>query len=138
MARWIRSLFSPSNIFATLGFLFQYVAPLLLFSTVIPFTHDGIAAGLTKTGWLAVIIFSFICIKKLKEKVLAHKKSLARGIVLSLFPIALWLVVNLSVDYIVSFIAAFATYWDKVLIFILIGRIFYVIHEAEADNGRDE
>lgn len=133
--KWLKALFSPAHIFATLGFTFQYILPLLFFGTVIPYTHDGIGAGLTKMGYIAVVLFLLICFKKLKEKLLSHPKSLKRGIVLSIFPIVLWLVINISVDYIVSFIADFSEYWDKVLIFILLGRLFYVIYEAEADSN---
>ena len=85
-------------------------------------------------GYIAVVLFALVCIKKLKEKLLSKPKSLQRGIVLSLFPIILWLVINVSVDYVVRFIADFAEYWDKVLLFIILGRIFYTIHEAEANK----
>ncbi len=139
MKKWVKSLFSPSNIFATLGFVFQYVVPLALFSTVIPYTHGAISAGLTKTGWVAVAILCLVLVKKAKEKILSKPKSITRGVILSIFPILLWFAVNLVVDYIVGFIADFAAYWDKVILFILIGRLFYTIHEAEAAaNGRDE
>lgn len=133
--KWLKSAFSAKNIFALLGFVFQYCVPLFLFGAVIPYTHDGISAGLTKMGYVAIIVFLIICGKKMKEKVLAKPKSLARGLFLSLFPIIAWGVVNLCVDWIIGFIADFAAYWDKVIIFILIGRLFYTIHEAEASKN---
>ena len=132
--KWLKRAFSAKNIFATLGFLFQYCIPLLLFGSVIPYTHDGIRAGLTTMGYVAIFVFVYICGKKIKEKVVALPKSTHRGLILSLFPVLTWFLVNLSVDWIVGFISDFAQYWEKILIFIIIGRLFYIIHESEASK----
>lgn len=128
--KWLRGLF------IVLGFTFQYIIPLLLFGEVIPYTHGEIAAGLTKMGYLAAAVLAFILANKLKEKLLTLKKGFVRGFLLSLFPIALWILAGVGVDFILSFLAALAKYWWRALIFIAIGRIFYVAEEVLADGHK--
>lgn len=129
--------------FYTLGFAFQYVIPLLLFGGVVPYTHDGIRAGLTGMGYIAIIIFCLIVGKKIKEKLLQRPKSLLRGIFLSLFPIAMWLIVNIGLGWIIGFVDEISLYWDKIILFIVLGRLFYTIEEAIVgsevkNNGKDK
>lgn len=122
--KWLKLAFS------LLGFIFEFCIPIILFGGVIPYTYETAQTGLTKMGYIAIIIFALIVSKKIKEKLLQRKKSLVRGLFLSVFPIVMWLIVNLSVDWIVGFIADFASYWDKVIIFIILGRLFYTIEET--------
>ena len=127
--------------FSLLGFVFQYIVPIILFGGVIPYTHEGIAAGLTKVGYMAVIVITLIVTKKVKEKLLQREKSLARAILLSIFPIALWLIMSFFIGWIAEFVDNLSIYWNKILIFIILGRVFYAIEEtmsaAEVDDGRD-
>ena len=62
--KWLKYAFS------ILGFSFQYIIPIILFGGVIPYTHDGISAGLTKMGYIAIIVICIIIGKKIKEKLL--------------------------------------------------------------------
>ena len=131
--RWLRYAFS------FLGFVFEYVIPLLLFGGVIPYTHEGVAAGLTKMGYIAIIVFLLIVGKKIKEKLLTREKSLPRGAILSVFPIAFWLVINFGIEWVVGFIDSLSLYWDRIILFIVLGRLFYTaeetMHAKETKNG---
>lgn len=130
--------------FYTLGFIFQYCIPLLLFGRVIPYyTHDGIREGLTGMGYIAIIVFCLIVGKKIKEKLLQRPKTLLRGIFLSLFPIAMWLIVNICLGWLIGFVDEISLYWDKIILFIVLGRLFYTIEEAIVgsevmNNGKDK
>lgn len=122
------------------GFIFQYIIPIILFGNVIPFTHGVVKAGLTAGGYIALGILAFIIISKLKEYLHSKPKSLTRGIILSLFPIAIWLILNIGLGALQRFINSFISYWHYLIIFIVIGRIFYIIDEAitekEQGNGQ--
>lgn len=121
-----------------LGFLFQYIIPIILFGNVIPFTHGAIKAGLTASGYIACGVLLFILIRKLKEWLHSKPKSLTRGIILSIFPIAIWVIVNIGLGAVERFIASFIGYWHYVIIFIIIGRLFYIADEALADKETKE
>lgn len=120
------------------AFIFQYIIPILLFGNVIPFTHGVVKAGLTAGGYIALGILAFITINKLKEYLQRKPKSLTRGIVLSLFPIAIWLIIDIGLGAVQRFVNSFVSYWHYVIIFIIIGRIFYTIDEALAEKEREQ
>lgn len=122
--KWLRYAFY------TLGFIFEICIPLLLFGSVVPYTHEGLQAGLTGMGYIAITVFCLIVGKKIKEKLLQRPKTLLRGIFLSLFPIAMWLIVNIGLGWIIGFVDEISLYWDKIILFIVLGRLFYTIEEA--------
>jgi hypothetical protein len=124
-----------STVFNFIGFTIQYIVPILLFGNVIPYTHDGIKAGLTGVGYIALAVLLFFSSKKLKEWILQQKKSVWRGLVLSIFPIVWWLIIFLCLGWLSRFLLTFTQYWDKVIIFIIIGRIFYVVSETISEGG---
>lgn len=112
------------------GFVFQYIIPIILFGNVIPFTHGAFKAGLTATGYLAIGLLAFIIVSKLKEWLHNKPKSLTRGILLSIFPVSIWAVVNIGIEAVYRFLASFVGYWHYIIIFIIIGRLFYIADEA--------
>lgn len=116
------------------GFFFQYIMPIILFGNVLPYTHDGVKAGLTKAGYFAFAIIAVILARKAKEKLLGLPKSLKRGLVLSIFPCVYWLIAKIGVDYLVSFLVSFSNWWDSLIVFILIGRMFYTCYEAFCES----
>ncbi len=116
------------------GFVFQYIIPIILFGNVIPFTHGVVKAGLTAGGYIALGILVFIIINKAKEYLHSKPKSLTRGIILSLFPVAIWLILNIGLSSLQRFINSFINYWHYVIIFIVIGRIFYIVDEAISER----
>jgi FtsH-binding integral membrane protein len=126
--KWLRYAFSA------LGFTFQYIIPLILFSNVIPYTQEGIAEGLTGMGYIAIGVLVVILIKKLKEKLLNRPKSLSRGLILSIFPIGIWFIINFALEWVNGFLVSMTLYWDKIIIFICIGRLFYTLEEALHDR----
>ncbi len=119
-----------SILFRILGFTFEIITPILLFGVVIPYTHGTLEKGLTGFGYLAIIIIAIIIGSKIKKGAEKLPKSLFRGIVLAIFPILGWVIVNIGSGYLTEFIINFGEYWDKTLVFVIIGRIFYIIDEA--------
>ena len=124
-----------SYILSTIGFIFQYVIPIVLFGNVIPYTHESLEAGLTATGYIAVAIVVIIVSGKLKDKLHEMQKGLVRALLLSLFPVAYWLIAKIGINYILNLFIALAKYWGYLIIFILIGRLFYIISELVYDKG---
>lgn len=121
-----------------LGFSFQYILPILLFGGVVPYTRDTVEAGLTKAGYIALALIVLILIKKAKEKIITLPKSIARGAVLSLFPLIVWAVVNMGLSWCLSAFGSLCVYWDRILIFIVLGRVFYVMEEALTERENKE
>ena len=123
-----------SNILSSIGFIFQYIVPIVLFGNVIPYTHESLEAGLTVMGYIAVAITIIIISGKLKDKLHEMPKGLVRALLLSLFPIAYWLIVKIGVNYLLNLFVAIANYWGYLIIFIIIGRLFYIISEIVYDK----
>lgn len=127
-----------SYILSGIGFIFQYIVPIVLFGNVIPYTHESLGAGLTVMGYIAVAIIVIIVSGKLKDKLHGMKKGLVRASLLSLFPIAYWLIIKIGINYLLNLFVALANYWGYVIIFILLGRLFYIISEIVYDNDKKE
>jgi hypothetical protein len=119
-----------STVLNLVGFIIQYIAPVLLFGSVVPYTHDTLEKGLTGMGVIAIGVLVYFVSKKLKEWILGRPKSLWRGLILSIFPIVWWLLIFLCLGWISTFLLSVANYWDKVIIFIIVGRGFYVASET--------
>ena len=127
-----------STVMNLLGFIIQYIAPLLLFGSVVPYTHDALEKGLTGMGYIAIGVLVYFISKKLKEWLLGKPKSLWRGLILSIFPIVWWLLIFLCLGWLSSFMLSLSHYWDKVIIFILVGRAFYVASETVINITTEE
>lgn len=123
-----------SYILRGIGFLFQYIAPIALFGFVVPYYHGTLQSGLTSFGYLALIVAALVIGSKLKKTTKTFPKGFIRGILLAGFPLIGWAIVSLVADYLLAFITLFVRYWDKTLIFILIGRIFYLIDESSGED----
>lgn len=123
--------------FYLLGFLVMYIVPIVLFGNVIPYTHDGVAAGLTGAGYIAACVVVFLISRKFSKWIHEQEKSLLRGIGLSIFPIIWWIVILLLSGWISEFIGTFLQYWNKMIIFILLGRACFTTAEALTENERD-
>lgn len=130
MKNILKKIFTINNLLTTLGFVFMYIVPIILFGEVVPYTHETLDAGLTKAGYIAVAIMVIIICRKVRERVLQLPKSLTRGLILSIFPIAYWLIANLGVDFLVSFLTSVSHYIDRIIVFIIIGRLFYCAEES--------
>lgn len=130
MRNILKKIFTINNLLIFLGFTCSYIVPIILFGEVIPYTRESLGAGLTKAGYIAVSIIIIIICKKIKEKIITLPKSLIRGLILSIFPILYWLVANIGVDYLVNFFSSVASYMDRIIVFIIIGRMFYCAEES--------
>ena len=127
-----------SHILSGIGFIFQYIVPIALFGNVIPYTHESLEAGLTVMGYIAVAALILILSGKLKEKLHDMHKGLVRALLLSLFPITYWLLVKVGINYLLNLFVALAQYWGYIIIFIFIGRLFYVLGEVMYDRSDND
>lgn len=118
-----------------LGFTFQYLVPLVLFSGVIPYTHEGVAAGLTKMGYVAVAIAVFLVCHKLEKQLERIEDNVARVSLSSLFPIAKWALVGAVLSAFESFVVKLVGWWWQMLIFIVIGRLLFILAAAIHRKG---
>lgn len=127
-----------ATLFSIVGFAIQYLLPIIIFGDVVPYTRDGVGKCLTVMGYIAIALVLYFIAKKSKEWVLQKPKSIKRALILSLFPIVWWLAILLGVDALSAFVLKFSNYWDKVIIFILLGRGCYVISEALMGEGESK
>lgn len=119
-----------SILFRALGFTFEIILPILLFGIVVPYTHGTLEAGLTGVGYLALIILALVVGSKVKKEAMKLHKSFLRGIILTIFPIIAWIIINVGARYLIVFLTAFIKYWELTIFFVLLGRMFYLIDEA--------
>ena len=119
-----------ATLFNFVGFAIQYLIPIIIFGDVVPYTREGVGRCLTGMGYIAIGLALFFCFKKLKEWLLQRPKSIARALILSIFPIVWWLAILLGLEFLSTFVLKISIYWDKVILFILLGRGFYVVSEA--------
>jgi hypothetical protein len=123
-----------ATLFNFLGFAIQYLLPIILFGDVVPYTKEGLGRCLTGMGYIAVGLVLFFCFKKFKEWLLQRPKSIKRALVLSIFPIVWWFAIFLGLDVLSAFVIKLSVYWDKVILFIILGRGCYVVSEALANT----
>lgn len=124
-----------SYILSCAGFILQYIIPIVLFGNVIPYVHGSLSSRLTAMGYLAVATIAIIVCYKLQNKIHEMPKGLVRALLLSLFPIGFWVLVKIGINHLLTLIVSVAQYWGYVIIFILIGRLFYIISELIYDRG---
>ena len=127
-----------ATLFSCLGFIVQYIVPIALFGNVIPYTHEGLAAGLTGAAYIAVGLILFFLTKKFKEWIFQRPKSLWRGLILSLPAIIWWLVIYLALGWISTFVIEFSQYWGSIILFIILGRGLYVLSESMHNIASDK
>lgn len=128
-----------STLFSIVGFAIQFVAPVLLFGDVIPYTKEQVGKCLTGMAYVAGAVLLFFALKKVKEWLLQKPKSILRGILLSLPSVFWWVAIFLALDYVRAFTITLTEYWVKVIYFVVVGRICYIISEAlEAEEGVKE
>lgn len=125
-----------STLFSLVGFVIQFVAPVLLFGDIIPYTKESVGKCLTGMGYVAGAVVLFFALKKVKEWLLHKPKSILRAVLLSIPSILWWVAIFLALDYVKAFTMTLTEYWIKVIYFVVIGRICYIISEAlDAEEG---
>lgn len=127
-----------ATLFSIAGFAIQYLLPIVVFGDIVPYTKDGFGRCLTDMGYIAVALVLYFASKKFKEWLLQKPKSIKRALILSLFPIVWWGVVFIGVEFLTAFVANFSGFWDKVIIFILLGRGCSVVSEALTEEGANK
>ena len=126
-----------ATLFNLVGFVIQYLVPVIIFGDIVPYTKESVGKCLTGMGYIAIALILLFVAKKFKEWLLQKPKSIKRALILSVFPVVLWLAVMLGLDFLSAFIMKISAYWDKVIVFILLGRGCYVVSEALTSAGED-
>ena len=124
-----------ATIFQFVGFVVQYLLPIIIFGDIIPYTAEGFGRCLTGMGYIAIALALYFASKKVKEWVLQKPKSTKRALLLSIFPIVWWLAILCGVNFVSDFVMKFSDYWDKVILFIILGRGCYVVSETLSEEG---
>lgn len=125
-----------ATLFAFVGFVIQYIVPIIIFGDIVPYTAEGFGKCLTGMGYVAIALALFFALKKVKEWILQKPKSIMRALLLSIPPIVWWVAIYLGLDYLMSFMLTFSEFWGKVILFIILGRGCYVVSEAlSAEEG---
>ena len=114
----------------SMGFVFQVILPICIFGMVIPYTHGELKSGLTGAGIIALAVLVIVIFGKVKDVLKQQPKSWVRGLVLSLFPISVWCRLGIGIEKVAQFFLVLVEYWWLALIFIIIGRIFYIVEEC--------
>lgn len=112
------------------GFLFQYIMPIIIFGMVVPYTRGQLGNGLTGAGVVALAIIVIIVSTKIKEFLKTQPRCWLRALILSVFPIAIWCILGIGLDGLLTFVGTLIDYWWFALSFIILGRVFFIIEEA--------
>lgn len=128
-----------ARIFAILGFVFQWIIPAVLLSTVAALTKESAKAGLTSAGILATIVVGIAVLGKLKDGIQTMKNNIVKNALLSITPLSVWAAGCFGINYLEGFITDFSAYWFRILPFIIIGRLLYIVsgifkNEQEEDE----
>lgn len=124
-----------ATFFSIVGFAVQYLFPIILFGDIVPYTKDGLGKCLTGMGYIAIALAVYFASKKVKEWLLQKPKSIKRALLLSIFPIVWWAIILLGADFLSAFMLDFSNFWDKVILFIILGRGCCVVSEALLEEG---
>lgn len=117
-------------LFRIIGFFFEIIFPIILFGLVVPYWHGTLQEGLTGVGYLALIILALVIGSKVKKEAQKLPKSIWRGLILAIFPVIGWIIINIGAQYLIAFLGSFIKYWKLTIGFVILGRIFYIIDEA--------
>lgn len=120
-----------------LAFFCSWIAPILLLGVITPLTHGELGQGLTGLGYVALAGVAAVVAIKLFGKIYKMEKSWKRALIISAFPISIWLLVMLGIDYVKALLISVCDYWLYVGIFILIGRALAVIEECLHENEKE-
>ena len=119
-----------AGLFEWIGFIIQYMVPLFLFSDVVPFIVENPDKSVTIVGYICLGIGGIFLWKKVKQKILEMPKAWWRALILSIPAIVVWLAIWLVLGKASEFIIKLGTYWDNILLYIIVGRVFVVVSET--------
>lgn len=119
-----------------LDFFCSWIAPILLLGVISPLTHGRLGEGLTGLGYVALAGVAAVVVVKLFGKIYKMEKSWKRALIIRAFPISIWLLVMLGIDYVKALLISICDYWLYVGIFILIGGALAVIEACLHENEK--
>ena len=119
-----------AGLFEWVGFIIQYIVPLFLFSDVIPFIVENPGKAVTAVGYICIGLAGIFLWKKLKEKILEMPKAWWRALILSIPSIVIWVAIWFVLGTLSNFIVRLGAYWDGILMYIIIGRVFVIVSET--------
>lgn len=113
-----------------LSFTATFIIPIVLLGVISPLVHGQLGSGLTGLGYIAVALAIVVVAFKLLGTILKMEKGWKRALLISAFPMSLWLVVWLGIDYVQVLILSISQYWLKVGLFITLGQALSVLESC--------
>ena len=78
-------------------------------------------------GYIAIAIGVLIVCDKLEHRLEYMDDGMLKELLKSIFPIGKWLLAGFALSWVTDFVANLTLWWWDMLIFIIIGRLFYII-----------
>lgn len=123
--------------FHTLSFIFEAVLPVLLFGNILPYTHEGKEAGLTKIGYIAAATLTVLLAIKL-VKCIDKTRMFRRQVIISAILIVVWMVLGHGLVYIADILNGICLYWGRITLFLLIGQLLKLVAVKMQEVEKDE
>lgn len=124
------------TILRVLSFACSWVVPILLLGIISPLSHGELGKGLTGLGYVALALAAVVVAIKLFGKIYKMERTWKRALIISVFPISIWLLVMLGIDYVKALLMSICDYWLYVGIFIIVGRALAVVEECLHENEK--
>lgn len=123
-----------------LGFILEYIIPVLLFGLVTPLVHGKLDEGLTLVGVIAVCILGVVLIRKMRDRVREWKKGLWRAAALAAFKALPLIVFALLLNWVLPMIVELRAYFWRIIFPFSVGCFLDILAEyldskQEVDNG---
>lgn len=123
------------KVFYVIGFVLEYAVPLLLFGFVTPLVHGKLDEGLTTVGIIAVAIFGFILLGKVRGAVKEWDKGICRAVILAFIKAVPLILLSIFTSWLSTFIVALTTYLYRVIPLFILGCIFDMTAEYLESKG---
>ena len=119
-----------AKVFYVIGFVLEYVIPILLFGLVTPLVHGKIDEGLTTVGIIAVAVLALILLGKIKAAVLQWDKGLLRALILAIIKAVPIVIIAIALNWLGPFVEKLTTYMWRVVPLFIIGCFFDMTGEV--------
>ncbi|MBR3680628.1 MAG: hypothetical protein IKL79_01330 [Clostridia bacterium] len=121
-----------------LGFTFEATIPVIILSSVVPFTKDSAGKAVTFIGILAGLWLLYQAYKRLKKRITEWKRGLARASVLAAFKLVPIILITVVCKWIPTVVESAAIYWYRVFPIMIVGIILTVIAEVVEREAKGE
>lgn len=78
-------------------------------------------------GYFAFVFLVVIASKKIKKRLMKDASYIKESLIDSVSMLAFWAVIKLGLDLIVGFVTSLATYWMRILLFLILGRLVSIV-----------